>query len=64
MTHGLPGQGGYHHVNLQPPEYWVGKMKQKGYSLSKDNALFLEIAKREESWNYFIKSGLVFVSDR
>jgi SAM-dependent methyltransferase len=23
MTHALPGQGGHHHVNLQPPEYWI-----------------------------------------
>jgi len=31
MTHALPGQDGYHHVNCQPPEYWIGRMKTIGF---------------------------------
>lgn len=27
----LPGQGGYHHVNEQPSEYWIGKFKAIGF---------------------------------
>ncbi|QRM35604.1 class I SAM-dependent methyltransferase [Microvirga sp. VF16] len=61
MTHGLPGQGGHHHVNLQPREYWIEKMSQRGYKLSPDNDVFIEVSKREETFNYFRKSGLVFV---
>jgi len=30
LTHALPGQAGYHHVNLQPPEYWIQKLEAKG----------------------------------
>lgn len=26
-----PGQGGYHHVNEQEPEYWIEKFKAVGY---------------------------------
>ena len=26
MTHAHPGQKGYHHVNCQPPEYWIGRV--------------------------------------
>ena len=33
MTHGLPGQGGYHHVNCQPPEYWINILKKNGFVL-------------------------------
>ena len=30
MTHALPGQGGHHHVNLQPPEYWIEHLGHRG----------------------------------
>ena len=33
MTHGLPGQGGYHHVNCRPPEYWLEILSQNGFIL-------------------------------
>ena len=31
MTHALPGQGGFHHVNEQPPEYWINLMSDAGF---------------------------------
>ncbi len=60
MTHALPDQPGHHHVNCQPQEYWVDLMAQRGYALSPDTALCREIAGREESFNYFQVSGLIF----
>jgi SAM-dependent methyltransferase len=59
MTHALPGQGGYHHVNLQPPQYWIERMVARGYRQS------------EEPWwrgyaekhSYFFRTGLVFVKE-
>jgi len=27
FTHAVPGQGGYHHVNCKPSEYWIQKFK-------------------------------------
>ncbi|MGG3810904.1 methyltransferase domain-containing protein [Methylorubrum rhodesianum] len=64
MTHALPEQGGHHHVNCQPKEYWIELMSSRGYILSEDNDIFIEISKREETWNYFSKSGLVFIRNR
>jgi SAM-dependent methyltransferase len=64
MTHAVPGQEGYHHVNLQAPEYWIGKMEEKGYQLDPQNEFFREIAGREETWNYFARTGLVFNRNR
>ena len=61
MTHALPGQGGYHHVNCQPPEYWIEQMKCRNYVLSEDNDLIREISGRDNTWNYFSRSGLVFL---
>ena len=31
MTHGLPNQGGYHHVNCQPPKYWINLLEKHGF---------------------------------
>jgi 2-polyprenyl-3-methyl-5-hydroxy-6-metoxy-1,4-benzoquinol methylase len=61
MTHALPGQSGYHHVNLKPQEYWVAHVEEQGYMLAKDNHVFREIAKTEIGQKYFTTSGLVFV---
>ena len=34
MTHALPDQGGYHHVNENTTEYWVNRMKEYGFTLN------------------------------
>jgi len=61
MTHATPQQGGHHHVNCQPPEYWIEKLDDRGYYLSEDNEEIRKIASREDSWNYFQPTGLVFL---
>ena len=30
MTNALPGQGGHHHVNEQPTEYWIHHLAERG----------------------------------
>jgi hypothetical protein len=35
LTHALPGQGGYHHVNEQLPEYWIDAMDKIGFGIEK-----------------------------
>lgn len=30
MTHALPGQDGFHHVNCQPDEYWIEQVTNAG----------------------------------
>jgi hypothetical protein len=64
MTHALPGQEGYHHVNCQPPEYWIEKMRQRGFVLDPQNQVLREVSARDETWNYFAKTGLVFHRNR
>lgn len=57
MTHGLPGQGGHHHVNNQPPEYWVRRLSEHGFSLNRPAT---RRAKELTPHGYFDWSGLVF----
>ncbi len=60
MTHGLPGQGGHHHVNNQPSEYWVMALKKKNFSLLQADTLAV---RRLGKGTYFENSGLVFGRD-
>jgi SAM-dependent methyltransferase len=34
FTAAPPGQGGFHHINLQPREFWVKRFAQRGFSYS------------------------------
>ncbi len=39
MTHATPGQGGYHHVNEQPADYWITRLQDAGFKhLEEDSA--------------------------
>ncbi len=66
MTHGLPGQGGHHHVNCQPPEYWIEKMERAGYFLDDAATEFSKVYPTEvipadvveRSW--WGRSGMIF----
>ena len=56
MTHALPGQGGYHHVNEQLDDYWIKKITAKGFKyLGKES-----MEGREKGDGYFKLSGLIF----
>jgi cyclopropane fatty-acyl-phospholipid synthase-like methyltransferase len=41
MTHALPGQEGYHHVNCQNSEYWISKIESIGYKYNPELSFFL-----------------------
>jgi hypothetical protein len=41
MTHAVPGQEGYHHVNCQPSEYWIKKIEDLGYRYNNDLSIYL-----------------------
>lgn len=61
MTHALPGQQGHHHVNNQPPEYWVDQFEAHGYRPAIDIEHFRSIAAKERADCYFAKTGLIFL---
>jgi hypothetical protein len=61
MTHAVPGQSGHHHVNCQPQSYWVERMGARGYVLSEDIDELRKISERDEVWNHFARTGLVFL---
>lgn len=60
MTHATPGQPGHHHVNTQPEEYWVNKMRQKGCVLLEEDTRRVRGLAGQEGAAYLHRTGLVF----
>ena len=57
MTHAQPGQGGHHHVNCRPQEYWIEKMNCAGFTLL---ARETEESRRFDGAGYWGRTGLIF----
>lgn len=51
-----PGQGGYHHVNEQPAEYWIEKFDKKGYSAKRLNDILPQLPH-----DYYRKNAIEFI---
>lgn len=62
ITHAFPGQGGYHHVNCRPPEYWMGFFAAFGYSFAEEDTRLsrIEAAKNTNPYNHYVRSGMIF----
>jgi hypothetical protein len=61
MTHALPEQGGYHHVNCQPSVYWIEKVTACGYRfLPQETEQGKSLIRASGRWTHFVASGLVF----
>src|SRR3954454_2540852 len=62
MTHALPGQAAYHHVNLQPPEYWIQKLEAKGGRLLQEDTDRVRKLAAADGAIYMQNTGLVFAN--
>ena len=62
MTHAVPGQGGHHHVNCQPAEYWIERMRRRGYRLDPALPTYRQVAAGDPT-NFFQQTGLVFLRE-
>ena len=60
MTHALPGQTGFHHVNVQPMEYWVKLISARGYNLMIEDTNRIRGIAQQERAQWVQNSGLLF----
>jgi hypothetical protein len=61
MTHAIPDQEGYHHVNCQPADYWIGKLVELGYRFFDVETNYIRsMAANEGWWNHMTTTGLLF----
>jgi len=66
ITFATPGQGGYHHVNEQPGEYWINKLDKIGFSYnesitSKARSL---VPSEGKVGKQFRNKGLIFIRNK
>jgi hypothetical protein len=62
MTHALPRQGGYHHVNEQPPEYWINHLKKYQCEVLMEDTNRVRVIAQQERATYLAKTGLVLAN--
>ena len=56
------GQGGHHHVNEQPNEYWINHLKNAGCDLLESDTSRLRRLAEKDGCAWFAKNGMVFVN--
>lgn len=59
VTHAIPDQGGYHHVNEKGDAYWIGQFKKYGFEYDHDASLKYRAMKKGA---YFPISGMIFTN--
>lgn len=57
LTHAMPGQPGWHHVNCQPSGYWIDKLQRIGFDY---HASLTEHARSVVHGGHFKDKGLIF----
>src|ERR1700722_16698995 len=62
MTHALPGQGGYHHVNEQPSDYWVNHLSRIGGSFLQEDPARIRALAKADGGVYMEQTGMVFLN--
>jgi hypothetical protein len=62
MTHAFPGQGGHHHVNEQPSEYWIQALANHGLELLPEETKRVRELAKADAAIFMQISGLVFIN--
>jgi len=62
MTHAVPGQAGYHHVNLQPSEYWIEHLAQRGFRLLAEDTRRIRVLAQRDAAYFLSKTGMIFAN--
>lgn len=62
MTHAFPGQGGHHHVNEQPTEYWIEHLRRYNCEVLVEDTNRVRKLAQNDGAVYLAESGLVLVN--
>lgn len=64
MTNALPGQGGYHHVNEQPTEYWIQHLARYGCGVSEDDTVRVRRLAEQDGAHHIARTGLILINSK
>lgn len=62
MIHAVPGQGGYHHVNEQPSEYWINHLRRYSCELLEEDTIRVSRLAINDGAIYIAQNGLIFAN--
>ena len=62
MTNATPGQGGHHHVNEQPTEYWIEKLAKYNCVYLKEDSARIKVLADYDRATYMAKTGSIFAN--
>lgn len=62
MTNALPGQGGHHHVNLQPTEYWIDHLRRRGCQLLAVDSSRVRALAQKDGAPYLAATGILLAN--
>lgn len=62
MTNALPGQGGYHHVNEKPTEYWIENMSKYNCEVLIEDTNRIRKLAQLDGAKYLAQTGLVLAN--
>jgi hypothetical protein len=60
MTHAVPGQKGWHHVNCQPSDYWINHLKNRNYFLLEEDTRTIQSLARQDGGKHIFRNGMLF----
>jgi hypothetical protein len=60
ITHAVPGQKGWHHVNCQPSSYWIDKFKEKGFELLEQESAEIQKLAEADGAKHIARNGMLF----
>lgn len=60
MTHAVPGQDGWHHVNCQESHYWIDHLKQRNFILLEDDSKKIQELADQDGAAHIARNGLLF----
>ncbi len=62
ITHAVPGQGRYHHVNEQHGEYWIEHMRRYSCELLEEDTRRIRQLAANDGAVYLAQTGLLFAN--
>lgn len=63
MTHAVPGQKGWHHVNCQDSKYWVDHLKNRNFSVMETETAEIRKLAAKDGGKHIARNGIVFVKN-
>lgn len=60
ITHAVPGQKGWHHVNCQESSYWINHFNNRGYHFLEKESLTIRELSKSDGGLHIARNGMIF----